>query len=188
MVRTSIRRIVLGALALGLALPAAAQDLPNLRGARDLVFAEDGGIMWEVFPADGLTPVDIATLEQINQIQPQPYYAAMAVHPPSGLASERTSLAANYHDEDNARAAAMAACGADCVVVMVIRPAGWQAGRPLQLSAEATAALASDYRRLARRARAMAISPATGQWGIGESREAAVAACGAPDCRAVVEG
>lgn len=188
MVRTNIRSIVLGALALALALPAAAQELPNLREARDLVFAEDGGIMWEVFPADGLTPVDIATLEQINQIQPQPYYAAMAVHPPSGLASERTSLAANYHDEDNARAAAMAACGADCVVVMVIRPAGWQAGRPLQLSAEATAALGDEYRRLARRARAMAISPATGQWGIGESREAAIAACGAADCRAVVEG
>jgi hypothetical protein len=188
MVRISIRSIVLGALALGLALPAAAQELPNLREARDLVFAEDGGIMWEVFPTDGLTPTDIATLEQINQIQPQPYYAAMAVHPPSGLASERTSLAANYHDEDNARAAAMAACGADCVVVMVIRPAGWQAGRPLQLSAEATAALNGDYRRLARRARALAISPATGQWGIGDSREAAVAACGAADCRAVVEG
>lgn len=188
MVRTNFRSTVLGALALALALPAAAQELPNLREARDLVFAEDGGILWEVFPADGLTPVDIATLEQINQIQPQPYYAAMAVHPPSGLASERTSLAANYHDEDNARAAAMAACGEDCAIVMVIRPAGWEPGRPLQLSAQATAALQDEYRQLARRARALAISPATGQWGIGESREAAVAACGAEDCRAVVEG
>jgi hypothetical protein len=185
---TFVRSVAAAGLALGLALPAVAQDLPNLRDARDLVFAEDGAIQWEVFPVDGLTPVDLATLDQINQIQPQPYYAAMAVHPPSGLASERTSLAANYHDEDNARAAALAACGEDCAVVMVIRPAGWEPGRPLQLSAQATAALEDDYRQLARRARALAISPATGQWGIGESREAAIAACGAEDCRAVVEG
>jgi hypothetical protein len=34
----------------------------------------------------------------------------------------------------------------------------------------------------------MAISPATGQWGIGESPAAAIAACGAEDCRAVIEG
>lgn len=186
MIRTL--RPVLAAAVLAAALPAAAQDLPNLRDARGLVFAEDGAITWEVIAADGLTDADLATLEQINQIQPQPYYAAMAVHPPSGLASERTSLAANYHDEDNARAAALAACGEDCAVVMVIRPAGWEPGRPLQLSAQATAALQDEYRRLARRARALAISPATGQWGIGDSREAAIAACGAEDCRAVVEG
>ena len=166
----------------------AAQELPNLREARDLVFAEDGAVSWQVLPDPSLSPTDLATLEQINLIQPQPYYAAMAIHPASGLASERTSLAANYHDEEGARAAALTACGAGCVVVMVIRPAGWEAGRPLQLSAEATAALGQEYRALARRARAMAISASTGQWGIGESREAAIAACGAEDCRAVVEG
>ncbi|NKX46219.1 5-aminolevulic acid synthase [Roseicyclus persicicus] len=176
------------ALALGLAAPAAAQELPGLREARDLVFAERGAIAWEVIPHESLTPEDLATLDQINRIQPQPYYAAMAIHPGSGLASDRSALAANYHDEDNARAAALAACGEGCVVVLVIRPEGWQPGRPLQLSAEATAALRGDYRALPRRARAMAISPSTGQWGIGADREAAVAACGAPDCRAVVEG
>lgn len=176
------------AVATALALPVAAQELPNLRAARNLAFAEDGAIEWQVFPHESLAPTDLATLEQINQIQPQPYYGAMAIHPASGLASDRTSLAANYHDEGNARAAALAACGADCVVVMVIRPEGWEEGRPLQLSAEATAALTGEYRALARRARALAISPETGQWGIGDSRDAAVAACGAPDCRAVIEG
>jgi hypothetical protein len=185
---TALSRIATGLAVALLALPAAAQDLPNLREARNLVFAERGGIEWQIFPHESLSDADIATLEQINLIQPQPYYAAMAIHPASGLASDRTSLAANYHDEDNARAAALAACGSGCVVVMAIRPAGWQPGRPLQLSAEATAALTSEYRNLARRARAFAISPSTGQWGIGNSREAAVAACGADDCRAVVEG
>lgn len=184
----SARKIALGLALAVAALPAAAQDLPNLREARDLIFADDGAIEWQVFPDASLSPTDLATLEQINRIQPQPYYGAMAIHPASGLASERTSLAANYHDEDNARAAALSACGEDCVVVMVIRPEGWVPGRALQLSAEATAALTDDYRALARRARALAISPLTGQWGIGDSRAAAVAACGAPDCRAVVEG
>lgn len=159
-----------------------------MREARNLIFAEDGAVSWEVIAHDSLSPTDLATLDQINRIQPQPYYAAMAIDPATGIASERTSLAANYHDEDNARAAALAACGEGCVVVMVIRPEGWEGGRPLQLSAEASAALNDDYRALARRARAMAISPQTGQWGIGDSREAAVAACGAPDCQAVVEG
>jgi hypothetical protein len=183
-----MRALLAAGAVLAAGLPVLAQDLPGLREARGLVFAEDGAISWEVIPHESLTPTDLATLEQINQIQPQPYYAAMAIHPPSGLASERTSLAANYHDEDNARAAALAACGEECVVVMVIRPAGWEPGRPLQLSAEATAALRGEYRALPRRARALAISPATGQWGVGDSREAAIAACGAPDCRAAVEG
>jgi hypothetical protein len=185
---TALSRIATGLAAALLALPAAAQDLPSLREARNLVFAERGAIEWQVFPHDSLSAADLAALEQINLIQPQPYYAAMAIHPASGLASDRTSLAANYHDEENARTAALAACGSGCVVVMAIRPEGWQPGRPLQLSAEATAALTDEYRTLARRARAFAISPSTGQFGIGNSREAAVAACGADDCRAVVEG
>jgi len=178
--------LIAAVLAGALALPAGAQDLPTLRTARGLTY-DEAAIEWQVYP-EGLSQTDIATLEQINLIQPQPYYAAMAIHPPSGLASDRTSLAANYHDEDNARAAALAACGAGCTVVMAIRPQGWQPGRALQLSAEATAALTGAYRALPRRARAMAISPATGQWGIGASRDEAVSACGAPDCRAVIEG
>ncbi len=177
-----------------MATGAVAQELPNLREARDLVFAERGAIEWEVIPNDALSEIDLATLDQLNQIQPQPYYGAMAVAPAEGLAAATTALAANYHDEDNARAAALAACeanrsgGPDCAVVLVIRPEGWEEGRPLQLSTEAAAALRGDYRRLPRRSRAMAISPETGQWGVGEGRDAAIAACGAADCRVVIEG
>ncbi len=167
---------------------ASAQELPNLREARNLVFAERGAIEWEVIPHEDLSPVDIATLNQLNQIQPQPYYGAMAIDPAAGLASERTSLAANYHDVDSASAAASDACGEGCVVVLVIRPEGWEPGRSLQLSTEAAAALRAEYRSLPRRSRAMAISDATGQWGVGEGRDAALAACGAEDCRIVVEG
>lgn len=177
-----------------LAVPAQAQDLPGLREARGLVFAEDGDVEWEVIPDPALSEGDIATLDQLNRVQPQPYYGALALAPDAGLASPVTALAANFHDEENARAAALAACeanrgdeGAPCIVALVIRPEGWEPGRPLQLSSEATAALRDEYRALPRRSRAMAISPATGQWAVAEGREAAVAACGAPDCIAVVE-
>jgi hypothetical protein len=178
-----------------LALPAAAQDLPTLREARGFIFAEDGAVSWEVIADPALTEADIATLDQINQVQPQPYYGALALAPDAGLASEITALAANYHDEANARAAALAACeanrggaGTPCIVALIIRPEGWEPGRPLQLSAQATAALQSEYRALPRRSRVLAISPGTGRWGVGEGAEAALEACGAPDCTPVIEG
>jgi hypothetical protein len=177
------------------ALPAAAQDLPNLREARGMLFAEDGAVSGEVIPDPALDPADAATLDTINTIQPQPYYAALALAPDAGLASEVTALAANYHDEENARAAALAACeanragqGRPCIVGLVIRPAGWEPGRPLQLSAAATAALNDDYRALPRRSRAFAISPSTGRWGIGSGPAVAIVECGVADCVAVVEG
>jgi hypothetical protein len=174
-------------------VPAMAQELPNLREARNLAFAERGAIEWEIYPHSSLSELDLATLEQINQLQPQMYYAAMAISPRDGLASETTALAANYHDEDNARAAALETCnsarsgGPRCVIVMVVRPQGWEPGRALQLSTQATAALRGDYRRLPRQTRAMAISVSTGQWGIGQGREAAIAACAVSDCQVVVE-
>jgi hypothetical protein len=188
-------RYLIAFLVSSLALPALAQDLPNLREARGLVFAEDGAVSWEVIADPALTEADLVTLDQINQVQPQPYYAALALAPDAGLASEFTALAANYHDEANARASALAACeanrngaGAPCLVALVIRPEGWEPGRPLQLSAQATAALQNEYRALPRRSRVLAISPVTGRWGVGEGLEAALAACAAPDCVAVVEG
>jgi len=177
------------------ALPATAQELPGLREARTMIFAEDGAVSWEVIEDPALTAADIATLDQINRVQPQPYYGALAMAPDAGLASEFTALAANFHDEENARAAALAACeanragdGAPCIVALVIRPEGWEPGRPLQLSAQATAALQDEYRALPRRSRVLAISPSTGRWGVGEGRDAAFAACGVADCTAVVEG
>ncbi len=188
-------RLLAAILVSSLALPAAAQDLPTLRDARGLVFAEDGAVSWEVIADPALTETDIATLDQINQVQPQPYYGALALAPDAGLASEFTALAANYHDEENARAAALAACeanragaGAPCIVALIIRPDGWEPGRPLQLSAQATAALQNEYRALPRRSRVLAISPSTGRWGVGEGAEAAIEACAAPDCTAVIEG
>ncbi len=188
------RPIRLGLLCLtafAIAAPALAQELPNLREARRLVFAEDGAVEGEVILHESLSETDVAILNQL--VQTQAYYAAIAIAPEMGLASEATIAAANYHDEANARTAALAACneartsGPACVVVLVIRPEGWEPGRPLQLSTDATAALRGDFRRLGRN-RVMAISETTGQWGIGSDLTEALAACGETDCRAVIDG
>jgi hypothetical protein len=189
---THVLRGVLVAVCMTIAAgPAMAQNLPDLRDARDLVFAEDGAVQWEVIPHDSLSAADLATLDALNQIQPQPYYAAFALATENGLAAATTVAAVNFHDEDSARASALAACvaagGVDCTVVLIVRPQGWEPGRSLQLNAEATAALRGDFRRIGRD-RVLAISPATGQWGMGDGRDAALAACGADDCIAVVEG
>jgi hypothetical protein len=181
-------------LALALAaigLPALAQDLPNLREARRLVFAERGAVEVEVIDHDSLSDTDRAILQSPQLSGAVSYYGAIAIAPGMGLASEATVAAANFHDEENARRVALDGCeaqrssGPACIVVLVVRPEGWEPGRSLQLNTEATAALRGDYRRLGR-SRAMAISEATGQWGIGADEETAVANCGQDDCRVVV--
>lgn len=176
-------------------LPALAQELPNMREARRLVFAERGAVEVTYIDNEDVSAQDRAFL-QLDAFQDQlaasiPYYGAVAMAPGMGLQSEATVAGANFHDEDNARAFALAGCeearrsGPDCVIVLVIRPEGWEPGRSLQLNTEATAALRGDFRRMGR-PRAMAISDSTGQWGIGESRETAVSNCGQEDCRVVV--
>lgn len=173
-------------------LPALAQDLPNLREARRLVFAERGAVEVEVIDHDSLSDTDRAILQSPQLSGAVSYYGAIAIAPGMGLASEATVAAANFHDEENARRVALEGCeaqrssGPSCIVVMVVRPEGWEPGRGLQLNTEATAALRGEYRRLGRN-RAMAISEATGQWGIGDSEETAVANCGQDDCRVVVQ-
>ncbi|WP_306044784.1 5-aminolevulic acid synthase [Nioella sp. MMSF_3534] len=173
-------------------LPALAQDLPNLREARRLVFAERGAVEVEVIDHDSLSDTDRAILQSPQLSGAVSYYGAIAIAPGMGLASEATVAAANFHDEENARRVALEGCeaqrssGPSCIVVMVVRPEGWEPGRGLQLNTEATAALRGEYRRLGRN-RAMAISEATGQWGIGADEETAVANCGQDDCRVVVQ-
>lgn len=195
----SARRAILALTMLAVAAPALAQELPNLRQARRLIFAEDGAVSGQVIAHPSLSETDLAILEQL--IVTQKYYAAVAIAPDLGLLSETTIAAANYHDEDNASTAALAACdsarlaaaeaagsdeaGADCVIVLVIRPEGWEPGRALQLNTDASAALRGPYRRMGR-PRVMAISPSTGNWGMGEDDPAAITACGEADCRAVV--
>lgn len=186
--RHHLTAMILGSLLLA-PVAGVAQDLPNLREARAMVFAEDGAAEGEVIGHESLSATDLAILERL--VPTQAYYAAVAIAPDAGLAAVSTVAAANYHDTENASRAALEGCnaaregGRDCVIVLLIRPEGYEAGRDLQLNTAATAALGGDFRAL-RRPRVMAISEMTGQWGIGADVQAATEACAAEDCRAVI--
>jgi surface antigen len=126
----------------------------------------------------------------------QPYYGAIAVSPAEGLMSEATIAAANYHTVEAASVAALAGCDAarkgdvPCVIVALIRPKGWEA-RPIQLSADATAAFRKDY---SGKGGALAASASTGTWAMAKGNDAqtaAVAACAAKltgenDCTVII--
>ena len=179
-----------------MALPVAAQDLPGRRDALRIVYDADADVESVVFPHPSLNTAEIELLSNaIGQgLMPQMvFYGAIAIAPDAGLADPTTTTAVgNFHDAASADAAARANCDAareagtaECVTVLIVRPAGWQEGAPLQLSAAAAEALRGDFRQAAR-PRVLAISPATGQYGIGADAAAANAACGAGDCRPVV--
>ncbi len=127
----------------------------------------------------------------------QPYYGAIAVSPNEGLMSEATVAAANYHSVEAASVAALAGCDAArkgkdaCVIVALVRPKGWEA-RPIQMSADATAAFRKDY---GGKGAALAVSATTGTWGMAKganAADAAIAACAAKmtdanDCTVIID-
>jgi hypothetical protein len=141
----------------------------------------------ELLKNDFLPKDQAELLRQVGQTQP--YYGAIAVSPDEGIMVDATVAAANQHSVEAASVAARAACDAKrkgkrpCEVVALIRPAGWQEGRALQLSSGATAAFQDEYVKI-KRDKGFAISPTTGGWGLGKGRDAgakAVADCAAKD-------
>jgi hypothetical protein len=168
-------------------------DALDGKAAKKALFAAAGAsvqVMKQAFLADDQAQILGSVAMQ------QPYYGAIAVSPDEGLMSEATIAAANYHSVEAASAAAAAECdaarkgAAPCVIVAVVRPKGWEA-RPLQLSADATAAFRKDY---GGKGGALAVSAGTGAWGMAKGKgaaEVAVAACAAKlsgpnDCTVVV--
>lgn len=191
-------RCVIGVIiAVATALPAAAQDLLGRREALRLIYPADAEVESVVLPHPSLSAPEVELLGgAIEQgLMPQMvFYGALAIDPERGLADPQTTVAVgNYHDEISAATAALAGCEAGrddpeteaCTIVLVVRPAGWEAGGVLQLSAGAAEALRTEFRRLGR-PRVFAISDATGTFGMGPSQETALAGCGAPDCRTVI--
>ena len=139
-------------------------------------------------------PADQAAL--LSQVASgQPYYGAIAFSPDEGIMVEATVAAVNHHSVEAAEAAALRDCDArrkadePCAVAVVLRPDGWEARR-FQVSQAATEALRKEYGRSG--PRAMAVSSATGAFGIGAgagAAETAIIACakaGATDCAVVV--
>lgn len=182
------------ALLVGGAAAAPAQGVPDQAAAKRLLFPARGAQI-AVTRHAFLTEIDLAALRELPRVAQLKYYGALAAAPDAGFQSETTRGAFNFHSTASARAAALAECdaaragGAPCVVVADILPRRYQAGRSLTLNQDATAAVAGrDFRRAGSDA-VLAISPATGAWGLGDGPAAAVASCaagGARDCEPAV--
>ncbi|WP_224823489.1 5-aminolevulic acid synthase [Cognatishimia sp. MH4019] len=160
------RAYLAGALALiagaALAAPLTGKD------ARKALF-KPGPVEIVVLDLPFLSAEDKAVLGQIAQ--QQKYYGAIAFAPEDGLLSESLTGAFNFHDVTAARAAAIKGCKAQrtsdnaCEVVAELRPKGWEGGRALSLSGDATEAFGSEYRK-AKSPKAMAVSPSTGLFAV----------------------
>ena len=143
--------------------------------AQEMVFAPDP-VQVEMVEGHGLSEADASALQMVGS--GQPYYGAIAISPDEGLMVEATVAAVNHHTAAAAEAAAIAGCEAKrkgkaaCMVVARILPEGWTA-RDLTLSRDATVALGKDYKTPG----ALAVSPATGNFALAGSAEAALAAC-----------
>lgn len=189
-----MRKAILFCLALGLAGPAVAQDVPDQNAAKSQLFGTRNSDL-AVYPHEFLSEADIATLQAMPKVAGLKYYGALAAAPREGLQNEASTGAFNYHSIEAAREAAVDGCnakksgGPSCVVVAEVVPRRYEEGRALTLSQDASKAVAGrDFRR-AGDAAALAISEGTGGWGLGDGAEAAIASCaaqGARDCEVVV--
>jgi len=151
-----------------------------------------------------MTQVDVNTLELMADMpgfKAVLYYGAVAASPGQGLAHKATVAVANHHSIEAAKAAAIRECnalrggGPKCLMVAYVAPRKYSE-QPLQMSASATTAFRKTYLK-GRGAKAMAISPASGNYGIAKgdgAADAALAACnkaasgkGVTDCRIVIQ-
>ncbi|MDT0683665.1 5-aminolevulic acid synthase [Roseicyclus sp. F158] len=187
-----MRSAILASLSLLMAGGAFAQA--NEEAARGQLFRGDAQAV-SVAEVDFLGAAEIAALKQYAaQFD---YYAALAVSPGDPAETGSAVALANFHSPAAAQRAALGACnarrttGEPCVIVSVTTPKGYRA-RDLTLSAEATAAFEEEYRG-ASSPKAMAISEATGHFGIGAGAERALSVCndaaaaeGPRDCRVVI--
>jgi len=175
----------------------------NGKTAKKLLFSPKGSV-FSVVSQNSMSKADLATLDVMagmKEFKAILYYGAIAMAPKHGLAHKATIAAANHHSLAAAGAQALKECnalrskGPDCIVVAYITPRKY-VERPLTMSASATTAFRRTYRK-GRGAKAMAISPATGEYAIAKgagSAGIALEACakaagekGASDCQIVIQ-
>lgn len=173
---------------------AAAAEVLDTAAARAQLFPTRGQatqLSSRLSPADQATIRALIPLMETQLRAPVKYFGSIAFSPSEGLVSESLQGAFNHHSTEAADRAALAACdaakspgSAGCILAARILPRGY-APRPLTLSHDATLAFEKTFRKR-RGPKAFAISPGTGGWGLGDSDEAALKACGAGDCTIVV--
>ncbi len=175
-------------------LPALAEPVSD-KVADDMLFGVRGS---SVAVAQDLSELDQTILRKVIELsetqmnQPLRYYASIAYSPDDGLTQEPGPISsANHHGVAAADAAALAACNAKrkagtrpCRIGARVVPRGY-APQPLELSLGATTAYRETYRK-ARGERALAISPASGQFAL--SAGAGAAASAVAQCNATSGG
>lgn len=175
----------------------------NGKTAKKMLFSPKGS-EFRIVAQDTMGKTDLATLKALlgmKEIKAILYYGAIAMSPKQGLAHESTAASANHHSLAAASAQALKQCnilrggGPKCVVVVNIIPKKY-VERPLTLSVSATTAFRRTYLK-GRGGKAMAISPATGEYAVAKGSGAAKIAlkvCAkaarakyANDCQIVIE-
>ncbi|MFQ5437736.1 MAG: 5-aminolevulic acid synthase [Paracoccaceae bacterium] len=174
-----------------LASPVLAGDLPTSKQAKKMLF-KAGKKPTEVrFLREDLIPANMIPAFRMGASM-QKYYESLAISPTEGLRAKSAFQAVNFHSAASADRAALAGCNAakkkksdDCVVIVQFVPKGYDGPRDFSLSALATADFSRKY-RWARKNKAFAISPETGNWGralkaktLEAARAAAIAECSA---------
>lgn len=179
-----------------LATPVVAQPVDGKTAQRALFSTKGVGIA--LFNLPQLSEQDRLILTEVAR--QQKYYGAVAISPDEGLMSEATLAAANYHTIAPAEVAAKAACdkarkkgSARCVIAAYILPSK-HTQRALQLSVDATQGFNDNWAGPG--PKALAISPATGEWAMAKGQGAgdvATSDCnrtaqtrGAQDCVVVI--
>ncbi len=185
-----------------LAAGAVAAEPIDTKTAKKLLF-KPNKVEIEILPQSFLSDAESAALRLTLLDQKFQYYGAFAVSPAKGAASlndiKGAMGAINHHSLDAARVAALAGCNAErngggkCVIVGLVRPAGWS-DTGFQLSSDATLAVRKKFRGGG--PKAFAISPKTGEYAFAKgegSDETALASCnaaakpkGASDCEIVI--
>lgn len=189
-----MRRTIIAAVMGVVAQGASAQTALTAAQARDQLFDGGGSVLVVQDAATFLSETDRATLRAMPRVAELKYYGALAAAPASGLTSDATTGAFNFHSVAEARAAALRGCearragGPACQIVADVVPRGYRPGRAASLNQDATGAV--QGRSLARSGGHLAASASTGAWGLGADDRAAVSACrqggGAADCTVVV--
>ena len=197
-----MRKAMMAAVALLAGTAASAQPITGDQ-AEDLLFGTRGqaiALAADLSERDKLILRQVIELAETRLRQPLYWYTTIAFAPDSGLLEEPGPVsAANHHGVAASDRAALAACNAarpsgsrPCRIGARVLPRGYEA-RPLELSLGATTAFRETYRRT-RSEKALAISPASGQFAIATGAGAAqqaVAQCnrlsqGAGDCETVI--
>lgn len=148
----------------------AAQNLPSAKIATKSLYKTNKRATMVRILAPNLVPAAYQAALQ-NATRVQRYYEAMAATPTEGMLGKSAVHAINHHSVAAAHNAAIAGCNAkkdkaakDCVIVADFLPKGYKGPGSFSLSANATEVFAKKYKR-AKKPKAFAISPSTGNWG-----------------------